>query len=418
MFEFYKKHSLMITAFLMLLTAVITFQCTSIFYMAPGGEDTSAQSALPPSIQTKLNELIDLYDQYYVDEIDEKQLESILLNGYIAGAGDEFGYYLAEEEFSDYMQDSAGEFYGIGVSVIWNAEYGAIEIITVYPESPALEAGVLPGDLITHAFGESVSSLGYTESVNRLRGEEGTFAEFTVQRGENYGEKVEFKVRRAPISEISVTWRMYSFAKNVAVIKIVEFDQKTAEQFVSCVNEAFNAGADGIVFDVRYNPGGDLRAICAILDALLPEGPIIRIDYKGKDNDYQIDSDANCTEFPMIVLCNGSTASAGELFCSALQDYGIAKLVGTQTYGKGTMQSILEMSSGGGIGVTVAYYLPPFSDNYHGVGVTPDVVVEMPPEFASINPYKITDEQDVQLQAAVATLLEEMSKSEDGGIKA
>jgi carboxyl-terminal processing protease len=165
---------------------------------------------------------------------------------------------------------------------------------------------------------------------------------------------------------------------------------------------------------VRSNPGGGLGSVCEILDFLLPAGPIIRIDYKGESRDTSIPSNADYFDFPSVVLCNQYTASAGELFSSAMQDYGIAKLVGVTTYGKGTMQTMLELSDGSGIAVTCAYYLPPKSPNYHGVGVVPDVVVEMPEEFANTHLDKLTDEQDIQLQAAVATLFEAMNGSNKG----
>ena len=161
--------------------------------------------------------------------------------------------------------------------------------------------------------------------------------------------------------------------------------------------------------------GGKRRCHGADAEDLIikvPEGPIIRIDYKGEANDTSINSDANFFDYPMVVLCNQYTASAGELFSSALQDYAVAKLVGVQTYGKGTMQTVLSLPSGGGISVTCAYYLPPKSPNYHGVGVKPDLVVELPEELRNLNVHKLTAEQDTQMQAAVVTLIEEMARRE------
>jgi carboxyl-terminal processing protease len=318
------------------------------------------------------------------------------------------------EDFAANESDMSGEYYGIGVSVLYSSNYNGIEVITVFPDSPAMEAGVLPGDLIMTVNGISVAELGYLEAVNLMRGEEGTLANFTVYRGPNYSEEVSFSIPRGKVTEMTVSWEMYSMAKDVAVIKIYGFDDKTPAQFYSAINSALSAGAKGFVYDVRSNPGGGLGSVCEILDFLLPAGPIIRIDYKGESRDTSIPSNADYFDFPSVVLCNQYTASAGELFSSAMQDYGIAKLVGVTTYGKGTMQTMLELSDGSGIAVTCAYYLPPKSPNYHGVGVVPDVVVEMPEEFANTHLDKLTDEQDIQLQAAVATLFEAMNGSNKG----
>ena len=137
---------------------------------------------------------------------------------------------------------------------------------------------------------------------------------------------------------------------------------------------------------------------------LLPKGPIIRIEYKNSSNNVQLDSDESFLDAPMAVLCNGSTASAGELFCAALKDYEAATLVGTQTYGKGTMQTLLPLSDGSALSMTVAYYLPPYSENYHGVGVTPDIVCKISDELANVNLHKYTDANDNQLAEAVKAL--------------
>ncbi len=287
-------------------------------------------------------------------------------------------------------------------------------MLNVYAGSPADKAGMLPGDLITAVEGQSVQDIGYYGAIDLVKGEEGTQVSMTIRRGSSYEQSLELKMIRAKLEEITVTWRIYPKASDVAVVNITGFDAKTPTQFEKCVNEAIRSGVKGIVFDVRNNPGGNLDAICSILDALLPEGPIIRIDYKGEENDTHIDSDAECLDMPMVVLCNENTASAAELFTSALKDYNIAKVVGTTTFGKGTMQSILELSGGRGVSVTSAYYLPPFSDNYHHKGITPDVVVELPDDLKNVNLYKLTDEEDVQMQAAVVTLIESMEAKEKG----
>ena len=421
-----KKRIICILAAVVLcaVTAVITFQLTTIG-MADKPSDssdapTSSESLsrylddtyITEDLLEKLSELARVYNLYYVDPIDKDYFEEMLLKAFVAGAKDQFGVYYNSEDFKSAMSDMSGEYYGIGVSVLYDSAKGMIEVISVFPNTPAYEAGVLPGDYIAYVGGEAVSELGYYEAIDRMRGAEGTKADFTVLRGDTLSERVEFSVERRKVTEVTVEWKLYEREKNIAIISIYSFDGKTAEQFRSAINSALSAGAKGFIFDVRNNPGGSLDAICEILDFLLPEGPIIRIDYKGEANDTFINSDANFFDYPMVVLCNQYTASAGELFSSALQDYAVAKLVGVQTYGKGTMQTVLSLPSGGGISVTCAYYLPPKSPNYHGVGVKPDLVVELPEELRNLNVHKLTAEQDTQMQAAVVTLIEEMARRE------
>ena len=159
-----------------------------------------------------------------------------------------------------------------------------------------------------------------------------------------------------------------------------------------------------LIFDVRYNPGGDLRSIVSILDYLLPEGPIVRITDKDGNVVETYESDADSLDLPMCVLTNGSTASAAELFTSALKDYKKATVVGTNTYGKGTVQTVIGLPDGSGIGISYRLYNPPFSDNYEGVGIAPDYEVEPDKSLEGKNIYKITDSEDNQLQKAVEIL--------------
>lgn len=410
----HKKNPVYLTVILVAAAIIITFQATYVWLVVngngtgkkPAGDKitiTDNTGFVNQALVDKLSEVAGLYDKYFPDEIDEDILRDYIFYAFPSGTGDEFGNYLSANDFKQYISDISGEYQGIGVSVIYNALNGALEIVTVFPDSPAEKAGVLAGDLITAVKGESVAELGYYGAVANMRGEAGTVADFTVARGATYETKVDFSVVRGYVTEQSIMWKLSETDKRIAVIRILEFNAKTTEQFEKALDEALDAGAEALVFDVRNNPGGSLDTICDILDMLLPEGPIIRIDYKG-DDDYTINSDAECIEMPMAVLCNENTASAGELFCSALKDYKLAALVGTTTYGKGTMQSLFNLKDGSAITITVAYYLPPFSENYHHVGVAPDITAELPEALKETSLYKLTEAEDTQLQAAIKAL--------------
>ena len=313
---------------------------------------------------------------------------------------------MTADEYSAFTSDQNGEFQGIGITVTQNTEYSAIEVVSVMPDSPALEAGVKKGDLIYMIGTEYVSELGYSAAVKMLQGEAGTTAEFTVRRGENYAEEISFSVLRGYVIEQTVSWHVLDDGGSIGdigIVKITSFDAKTPEQFTNAINSLISEGVTSLVFDVRNNPGGELTSILSILDMLLPEGPIIRIvDSNGKET--VRNSDASEIDMPMAVLINGHTASAAELFSCALQDYNKAVLVGTTTYGKGCMQQIVKLADGSALRVTVSMYNPPYSDNYDGVGVVPDILIEADENLSSANLYEIADADDNQLMAAASQL--------------
>ena len=400
-----KKISVGASIVLVLLAALLTFQVTFTVMSVKHREEMTAAYAHLESFN-KLLEVDAMYRNLYVKDLDEDELIDGILAGYVMGSGDRFGAYYPAEEFQTYMDSLNGDMQGIGVNVIWSADYGAIEIINVMPDSPALEAGVEPGDLIVYVGDEmeSVADLGYYGALAKLQGKAGTTAVFTVARGKHYEETVSFSILRGYVTEQTVMYHVYALDSTVGVVKITGFDRATPDQFFHAVQTLLAGGCTRLVVDVRNNPGGELQAICSVLDYLLPSGPVIRTVDRDGNEEVVYYSDAKALDVPMAVLVNENTASAGELFCSALQDYDKAVIVGTQTYGKGSMQTIRQLSDGSGLSVTYRYYCPPFSDNYDGVGVAPDVVVEPAGAMLEKNIYKITDEEDKQLQAAVAEL--------------
>ena len=348
--------------------------------------DTSSSDFMA-KLEAKIGEIDYIFRNYYIGELDDEELIDMVATGYIAGTGDDYAAYYSADGFADFMNDMEGEMSGIGINVVYNTEYHVIEVISGMPDSPALEAGL--------------RELGYHPSVAKLRGPEGTEAVFTVARGENHDEMIDFHVTRKKIDSQSVLYHVYTPDNTIGVIKITGFDSKTPEQFVAAVEELTqNSGCQRLVIDLRYNPGGELSSIVTVLDYILPEGPIIRIfDADGNQVD-EYDSEPTELNIPMAVLVNGSTASAAELFTSALRDYDKAVIVGTTTFGKGCMQTTVPLSDGSAVSVTYRMYSPPYGENYHGIGITPNVEVELDESLAGKNIYKITDEEDNQLAAA------------------
>jgi carboxyl-terminal processing protease len=278
-----------------------------------------------------------------------------------------------------------------------------IEVVAVMPGSPAEAGGMLAGDYIYKVEGEFISALGYGESVNRIKGEKGTTVNLTVLRD---GSELELSFMRQEVRTQSVKYRMA--APDIGYIRITQFNKETPDGFLAAVNELESEGALKYIFDVRFNPGGDLEGVTKTLDLLLPEGPIIRYTYKNGAEEI-ISSDEGEIIAPMAVLMNESTASAAELFCAALKDYEKAVLIGAKTFGKGTMQGIYPLSDRvTAFKISNAVYSPPFGECYDGIGIYPHIEAGLPEDLLKTKRFEnITDEEDTQLAVAIKALSDE-----------
>lgn len=402
-----RKISISTAVALMLLAAVLTFQITFVAVkgsMADAKSSQTTDEGFAAKAAERLSALDGAYRELYLGELDDDTLIDYILKGYVAGTGDSYGVYYTSDEVADFMSDLTGETEGIGVNVIYDSEQGAIEILTVQPDSPALSAGIREGDLIVYVGEERepVAELGYNAAVAKLRGAEGTDAVLTVLRD---GELIDFSITRAKVISTTVYSHICELDETVGIIRITGFDRDTTfEQFKSAYTELENAGCTSFIFDLRNNPGGELNAVVDTLDFLLPEGPVIRIFDKDDNMVDEYTSDAECKTQPMAVLINGNTASAAELFTSALRDYDKAVIIGETSYGKGCMQSSITLPDGGMLSVTYRMYKPPFSESYHGIGIVPDAEVKAEGALLEKHFLKVTDSEDNQLAAALDEL--------------
>lgn len=389
-----------------LLTAAITFIIT---VTATRNQLGLNNEGLISKINAKLIAINSVINEEYVGEIDEEKLISSVLKGYMYGLGDQYANYFTADEYNTNISDLTGNGVGIGVNLTYNEEHVAIEILSVFPNSPAFEAGLKEGDLIAYIYvngeSKSIAELTYEGALDELIGEKGSSAEFTVFRGEDHSEILEFSIIRDEYTQYSVFHHLYELDNTIGFIRITNFDFNTPTQFNDAIKDLTEQNVRGIILDVRYNPGGEVNSVCKVLDTLLPEGTVLRtIDKKGKE-EIIYTSDKNEISLPMAVVVNDGTASAAELFAAALKDYDKAVIVGTNTYGKGSMQTTLALGDGSGFKYTSRYYCPPFSDNFDGVGLAPDVEVELAEELQLMNFYKIKDSQDNQLAEAYKELL-------------
>ena len=423
---FDKKSYIAITVLLVvlavLLTFIITYACLDGAlksqyeeYMETVGEFKTIvelYNSLPEEMRNfemyeKLAYIDAIYRTNYMGEIDEEKLVYALLNGYIVGAGDQFGAYYTADGFSDMMGETEGNTVGIGVYVSID-DTGYVKILYVMSNGPAYEAGLLPGDIITHIDGQSVLELGYYNAIDLVKGEKGTEVELTVLRKT---ETINVKVKRAEVTTESIIYSKHQEDETVGVIRIIDFNNGTPEQFINAIKELMNDGCKSLVFDLRNNPGGTLSSVVEMLDFLLPKGDVVSIRYSdGYVEKYK--SDEKGEEFinlygsdvKMAVLVNGNTASAAELFTCALKDYGVATVVGETTFGKGCGQNVLQLPHGDGLAITTFLYDPPKSPNYNGKGIEPDVKVELSEEAAEKNIFELAHSEDNQLSKALEAI--------------
>lgn len=377
---------------LMAMVSAVSITVTLIFSMNYFNSRLgSAQSS--NLLYRKLSEVDKIVSDNYIGKINTDTLNDDIIRGYIEGIGDKHANYFNAKSYQQVDMSFKGKGIGIGVTVVQNTD-GNIKVISVADGSPADSAKIKPEDIITSVGGQKVVSLGYDKAVQMLKGDVGTTAVFTVQRD---GKELSFSIIRKNYDTQTVQWHMIG---NLGYIKILEFDNNTSSQFNSAVAAVQAKGAKGVVFDVRDNPGGELDSVESILDTLLPKGPIVSATYKNGKTKVLKYSDDKQLSLPMAVVTNANTASAAELFTCALKDYKKAESVGEKTYGKGTMQQIFNLSDGSAVSISIAKFNPPYSANFDGKGVSPDIAVALDAESAS-HLFDLSYAQDTQLQAAV-----------------
>lgn len=368
-----------------------------------------------PDTETAARRLAGYFAEYMeaVDLTDRGAVTDLVMDCYLAAVGDKYAYYMNAETYADYTSDMTGDFVGIGVRVVYSALDRTMEIVSVMRDTPAMAAGLASGDIIRAVDGVSVDELSYYEILDRIKGAVGSSVTVTVLRGDAL---LSFTMHRERLVQTTVEGKM--LGDGIGYLRITEFDGTTFSQFQDTLSELKSEGADAIVFDVRDNPGGALDAILSVLDYMVPDRdasgkrvPLASYGYYDgyRETDYARDGLAEALGLSIAVLANEYTASAGELFTSALSDYaerGLldATVVGKKTYGKGTMQSVLELSGGGAMAISIAYYDPPYSGNYEGKGVEPDIPSELSPEAAQKSVYQLTPDEDTQLADALTAL--------------
>ncbi len=393
-----QKVSIGVTISIAALVCALTFIITS--FVSLENFNDKVQAVKEKAEKYDRLEAMDTYvrEHYYLDELDEDHIMDGILKGYVNGLDDPYSRYMTADEYSSLMTKEAGQQVGIGVTITFT-EDSVFLITNVDENSPAEKAGLQEGDFITAVEGQAISDLGYEEAVNQVRGEEGTAVVLTIRHED--AEK-DVRITRHTYEVSTVSSQMLD--NQIGYIRITAFRENSSNQFQDALDSLVSAGAQGIIFDVRDNGGGVLTALEKMLNPLLPTGVIATATYQGgRTEDIVTVTDTNELNLPMVVLVNGNTASAAELFSASLRDFKSVKLVGTQTFGKGIMQSTVKMTDGGGLTLTVATYQTTRSDNYHGVGLAPDIMIEAG-ENTDIN--AVDPDTDPQLSTAIDVLMQ------------
>ncbi len=360
-------------------------------------EQVEADTAAQEDYHEKLDEIVALLNEVYVDGYDTDKLGDYLAQAAVAATGDRWSYYVSAGDYDAFVESNENAYVGIGVTVESSDDLtDGVQITKVTPNSPAEEVGIEADDRIYAVEGETVESLGLDETKNRIRGEEGTEVTLTILRGEK---KFDVTVKRASVEVEVVKYSMLD--GSIGYIKINNFEANSADRTIEAIDALRGQGAKALVFDLRFNPGGRKDELVRVLDDLLPEGPLFRsVDYKGNESvDY---SDADCVELPMAVLVNGDSYSAAEFFAAALQEYDWATVVGTKTCGKANYQQTFRLSDGSAVAVSTGHYQTPHGVTLANVGVTPDEIVEVDNKtYLELYKEAVAVKDDAQLQAAI-----------------
>ena len=327
-----------------------------------------------------------LEKNYYIDVDTDKLLESAY-SGMVAGLDDPYAEYVSAEAYNDYLSSMLGEYSGVGMSFYGNAD-DVLEVVQVYKDSPAKKAGVQPGDIILEVDGVAYSGSQSSEAASNIRGKAGTSVEITFSRN---GEKSTVTMVRAKISVDTIEYEMLE--DNIGYILIDSFESGTAADFKEALDDLTAQGARGLIIDLRNNGGGLVNSAISVADMLMNQGTVVYTEDHDKKRDYYTTS-AGRTDLPYVLLVNQYTASASEILAAGIQDNNEGKIIGTVTYGKGIIQSLVEMTDGSAVKLTIMQYFSPSGKTIHKVGITPDYVVELVEG----------DETDYQLQKAIEVL--------------
>lgn len=394
-----KKQKIYKIIMLIFVTALVTALITSVIvynYAISGSLVKYINSSSETSdIEKSINKIKKIIDEHYLGDVDESKLKDGALKGYVEAVGDEYTEYYTKEEMDSFEEDTLGNFTGIGIYMVKDTENNVIKVLTPIDGTPAYNAGIQPGDIISKVDGVEYTGEQMTEAANKIKGEVGTTVKLGIIRGT---ENLEIEIKRENIKINHVESK--TLDNNVGYLKLSTFDEGCADEFKQKYDEInANQNIKALILDLRNNGGGLVEEALNIADYFTDKDSklLITVDKKEKE-EIRKAKQSKYIKVPVVVLINENTASASEILAGALRDNGIAKIVGTKSYGKGVIQEVLTLQDGTGIKITTNEYFTPNKTKINKVGIEPDETVNLPETVKNV--LTVEEKDDTQLQKA------------------
>ena len=394
---------------LIILTSFITFMITSLslytyftknpVYTLITGDTSSTESA---ELDTYLSKIKSVIEKNYLwkDKIDENKLRDGAIEGYVEALGDKYTEYIPKDEMDDFTENITGSFVGIGVYMIADEDSQKIIVYYPIPDSPAEKAGIKSGDAIINVDGKDYGYDDFNIIADNIKGAEGTNVRLVIERD---GKKMDFEITRKKIETNPISSKVLK--ENIGYIKLPSFDSDSSKKLKEKIDDLISKGIKSLILDLRNNGGGIVDESTDIADLFLDKGKIIMTtkDNKQKEEETKTKTKKQY-DMPLIVLTNENSASASEILTAALKDNERATIIGTKTYGKGVIQTVLNLSDGSGLKITTAEYFTPNGTEINKKGIEPNIEVKLPDTVKSI--YALKEDEDTQLNKAIEELNE------------
>ena len=382
---------------LVLLSALTIAQYAGKINVAAGLKwDENGMSKEAVEIKDKAEILSSYINRFYLNDIDYGKMGDIIYKAMVSGLDDKYAAYYTKDEYKDISEKTKGEFCGIGAYISQGKNDNSLKVAGVVKGGPAEKAGIKKGDIIVEVDGENIQGKDSSYAVSKMKGKKGTNVSISVVRKGNK-KPITFNIKREVIHDNTVSYKMLD--NNIGYISVSAFETVTKKQFKSAVDCLEKKNEKGLIIDLRDNGGGLLDTALDMLDHILPKKLVVYTkDKNGVAEEYYTKDDKEI-KIPIVILVNGNSASASEVFCGALRDYGKAKLLGTKTFGKGIVQSSFAIRDGTGLKFTTSKYYTPKGINIHGTGFEPDIKVKSNGKMTALKEsgYKV----DNQINAAL-----------------
>lgn len=400
-----KKRAIVIMVILLLITNIFTFSLTNLMTLRfndkiviPRDEYQYLRNVYDEF--SKIMSIREYVNKNYLRDVDEVALSEGMVKGMVQALEDPYSVYMTADEFASFADQTAGVYGGIGV-IVTPGDDNLITVVSPIEDTPGERAGIKTGDKIIKVDGVEFFAENMDQAVKVMKGKPKTTVNLTIMRKDknNNNETIDMEIVREEIRLVTVKSGIID--RNMGYLKITSFDEITYEDFKNHLTSLEKANVKGLILDLRNNPGGLLNICADIADELLGEGNIVYTQTKNGEREY-LKSNKKQNSLPLVMLVNEGSASASEILAGAIKDHNRGELIGTTTFGKGVVQRIRDLTDGSGIKLTVSEYFTPNGTNIHGIGITPDIVIELNEEAEGIGIEFL--KEDNQLQKAIEVL--------------